>query len=98
MATTIQIQVPDTTLLTADNGRPGGDYPAQITLGELKALARRRLGNAYAGVYIAHYGSGSQVEVRKNVNGYHGRRQARIACYPLPEEFRRQYEEAKAAR
>ena len=69
------------TRLTAICPLPG--YPVQTTVGELVALARRKLGAAYAGVHVATYGGGTQVEVRNYVHGYHGRRIGRAQTYRI---------------
>jgi hypothetical protein len=58
-------------------------WPQETTVGVLIAYARKRLGSRYLGVTKATYGGGIQVEVRSMVDGYHGRRMKREACYEI---------------
>lgn len=76
----------DDTVLNGDERGAGGGFPSKITFGELKNLAKKKLGTRYHSVVVRKYGGGSQIEVLATKDGYHGREIVRKATYPLPDE------------
>jgi hypothetical protein len=58
--------------------------PVEATVAEVVEAAKR-IFKKYHSTKVAHYGGGSQVEVRCTRDGYHGRDLKLVACYEIVE-------------
>src|SRR5574343_358835 len=74
--------------------------PPTGTLDEITAAAKRKFGKKYQGLYLKSYGGGTQFEVRRTKDGYHGRESVLVATYPVPADqvpqWKARFEKAKA--
>jgi hypothetical protein len=75
----------DGTRLSADPALTVRGWPSETTLGELKTLAKQKLGDKYRGVVVRQYGGGKQIEVLATKHGYHGVSESRAMVYQLPD-------------